>query len=305
MRNIDIRAGSNQSHNMSTTRPPLNRNQMFALGFVIAALLAVLVGAGILFSGMMVSPMEHQAVLQASKEAQQEMSSLAEENQDLKSQLETKTQTIQSLEARMAEARADAKQAQSLAETAQARVDVFVEKEQEVEFVINRRQMEIEDLAKQIHALEGVQVEIVDNGLVVSGIASPFSLGSSRIEDDTLIPKLTQISEIFKAANAEHSNKYYAAAVGNTDATPVQAWSGHHSNLWLGAKRARTLADFMKSAGFPKEQTFLISWGEIKAGDKTFDPESRKAQVYIVAQEAFQAALTEAAGGSSNPESQP
>jgi flagellar motor protein MotB len=277
----------------------MSRNMMFGVGFGLAALIAILIGIALIVSGWLVSPEARQAALESLQNSEKAVSDLTAENKSLRSDLESLrsqvdsgTATIQGLESKIAEAQRAIRQAEDKADSAQAQVNVYVEEEQKVEFVVNRRQMEIEKLARQIHDLEGVQVQIVDNGLIVSGIASPFALGSARMQDDTLIPKLAEISKIYKAANQEHSNRYYAAAVGNTDATPIRAASSLHSNLWLGAKRARSLVEYMKSAGFPEEETFLISWGEIRSDGQTFHPQSRKAQLYIVAREAFQEVLT-------------
>jgi len=297
---VDKASQSSQCYDMTTTRPPLSRNGMFLVGFGLAALIAFLIAIGLIVSGWFAPPTALEAAQGALKEAQAELTELAQDNQSLRSQLDSKSNDITRLEAEVGEFRTAAQKAAQEAQSAQAQVNVYVEKEQKVEFVVNRRQMEVEKLAREIHALEGVQVEIVDNGLIVSGVASPFSLGEYRIEEDALIPKLSQISEIFNAANREHSSKYYAAAVGNTDATPVKSWSGHHSNLWLGAKRARSLVDRMRSAGFPEKETFLISWGEIHSGDQQFRPEARNAQIYIVVREAFQADRIDAAGASGN-----
>lgn len=283
---------------MSTTRPPLTRQGVFFVGFGSAALLALLIFLVLLFSGFFVSPSAYQEALKASSDAETRLADMGEENMSLREQLVEKSHSITELQNGIQVAQMEAEKALSHAQTAQAQVEVYVEKEQEVEFVVNRRQMEIEKLAKQMHALEGVQVHLVDNGFIVSGLVSPFSLGASRIEDDSLIPQLAEIARVFNAANREQSIQFYAAAVGNTDATAVKSWSGHHSNLWLGAKRARSLFDEMKSAGFPEKETFLISWGDIKSNDQIFHPESRNVQIYIVAREAFKAGSIDAAEGS-------
>jgi len=283
----DKRVSSGHSANMSTTRPPLSRHAMFLVGFISAGALAVLVSIILLFTGFFVSPEAYQEAVSNSELAIREAEQLKAENQQMRGQSEADASQIESLQKELDKTMTELLAVKKEAREVEEQVNVFVEKEQEVEFSVNRRQMEIEELARRVHRIEGVQVKVMENGILVSGLSSPFALGSSQLNDDTLTPKLGEIAEVFKAVNAGQSTKYYAAAVGNTDSSPVKQWSGHYSNLWLGAKRARTLSDAMLAAGFPKDEVFLISWGSIKAQGELINPESRKAELYIVAQDAL------------------
>jgi|GEM_PF-5291505 len=260
---------------MSTTRPPLSRRGLFFAGIggtlIVCAVIAILI---LLFGGFVTHSEYNETVSQLGESESQvtvlssENKSLSEDNARLKGEVKASQDLVDSLNQSVRDVKAE--------------VQEYRQKENQVQFVIDRREMEIKSLAKALYEIEGLDVRIMKNGVLVTGIVPPFRMGSNRIEDDTLIPRLKSVAEVFNRINSEGKGKFYAAAVGNTDATPVRAWSAHHSNLWLGAKRARSLADSMKDAGFPDQEILLISWGSIQSRQKGFDPESRKAELFIM-----------------------
>ncbi|MEM6884896.1 MAG: hypothetical protein AAF571_07665 [Verrucomicrobiota bacterium] len=260
---------------MPTTRPPLSRKGLFYTGIGIGLLACVIFMAVVLLAGGFVSRPTYETTASQLADSQLEVErldknnkELLEENESLKGKVTASQELVDSLNQSVNEVKAEVTQ--------------YRQKENQVQFVIDRREMEIKSLAKQLYEIEGLDVRVMNNGVLVTGIVPPFRMGSNRIEDDTLIPRLEAIAEVFNRVNTKEGLQYYAAAVGNTDATPVKAWSAHHSNMWLGAKRARSLADKMKSAGFPQDETLLISWGSIQSNQKDFDPESRKAEIFIM-----------------------
>ncbi|MEM6820964.1 MAG: hypothetical protein AAF558_03325 [Verrucomicrobiota bacterium] len=270
---------------MSTTRPPMKPKAYFVWGFAAAAVLSLLIGILVYFfnfSGS-VPAAEHSRLQNEKKAVDITVQQLAEENQGLRKAKRTAETKLTDLRKKM--------------RITESELDQYLKKEQQVEFIASRQQMDIKTLAKSLNAIEGLSVRVLNNGILISGIASPYRLGSSRLQDDSLIPKLSDIARVFNEQNAEGENPFYAAAIGNTDSTPVMEWSGHGSNLWLGAKRARSLANMMKDSGFPDKQVFLISWGSIQASSNYHDPDSRKAEIFIVPKKVFEESVVKASRG--------
>lgn len=270
---------------MSTTKPPAKPSTYFIWGLLSMALLATLIIGLYMFTGGMVSSGDLKAAREELQLAQAQILTLEKENQNLKSsnlQIKQEADALQASQQEKMEALN--LKLEEMRQEAQ-KVNEVADQEEEVQFVARRTSLDFQGLARQINEVEGLQVKVLDSGLLISGMATPFRLGSSEIKEDSLIPKLKDIAAILKDRQQETGTRFYAAAVGNTDITPVRSDSLWGSNLWLGAHRARTLADLMIENGFPKEEVFLVSWGSIQASDEVRDPESRRPEILIVTKE--------------------
>lgn len=270
---------------MSTSRPPAKPMTYFIWGVLSMAVLAALIGGAVLYSGGFTTTDDLDEMENRWIDAQGEIERLEAENQSLVQSNQQWKDQLSEVESRHSK---ELSQLTERMEDQRSELTAYQAEEEKVEFVANRREIAMDGLASAIHSIEGVQVQILESGLLVSGVASPFRLGSTRVQDDSLIPKLEEIARVLRERSAETETRFYAAAVGNTDITPVLQGSLHGSNLWLGAKRARTLGDLMIENGFVEDEVFLVSWGTIRASNEVRDPDSRKPQIFIVTEDFFQ-----------------
>jgi flagellar motor protein MotB len=270
---------------MTTYRPPTKPSTYFIWGLLTMALIAALLFGIYFYGGGMASSGQAKAAEDELKSARGQILLLEEEKENLQSMNLQLKQDFDAYKVSQREKLAEVKRKQP--ESSGPGLEIR-EDEEQVQFVASRLSMDLQGLAKQIHEIEGVQVQVLDSGLLVSGVASPFTLGSSQIRDDSLIPKLKEIADTLNKRSQETGTRFYPAAIGNTDITPVRDGSLWGSNLWLGAHRARTLADLMIENGFAEDDVFLISWGTIRASDEVRDPESRRPEIFIVTEDFFE-----------------